>query len=352
MRRLPIFFVLDVSESMAGDNIRVLNKGVENLVRTLRMDPHALESVYLSVIVFAGKAKTLTPLIELSSFYPPRLPLGSGTSLGKALDHLMSDIDKSVVKTTHEVKGDWKPVVYLLTDGKPTDEAASAIMRWKDSYSKKASLVTVGIGSHADMSTLRQLTENTFRLIAESEADFMKFIQWMSLSVSAQSRSVSAGPSEGLSLAKIDENVLKKVDEISKSSAVDEDFVILTGKCSSTKLPYVMRYEKVASPEIRTSDFRSSADMYSLNGVYPMELDYFELSDERALVRTVNSNALLGAPGCPHCGNPFGFAVCSCGGVMCIKGPGKATCPWCGETDNYGMMSPDSEGADVNRSRG
>lgn len=352
MRRLPIFFVLDVSESMAGDNIRVLNKGVENLVRTLRTDPHALESVYLSVIVFAGKAKTLTPLVELSSFYPPRLPLGSGTSLGKALDHLMSEIDKNVVKTTTERKGDWRPVVYLLTDGKPTDDAAPAIKRWKDGYSRKASLVTVGIGSHADMGTLSQLTENAFRLTAETEADFMKFIQWMSLSVSAQSRSVSAGPSEGLSLAKIDESVLKKVDEISKSAAVDEDFVILTGKCSNTKLPYVMRYEKAASPEIRTSDFRASADLYSLNGVYPMEADYFDLSDDRAISRTVNSNALIGSPGCPHCGNAYGFCVCSCGGLMCIKGPGNATCPWCGETDSYGMMGPDSEGADVTRSRG
>ncbi len=352
MRRLPIFFVLDVSESMAGDNIRVLNKGVENLVRTLRTDPHALESVYLSVIVFAGKPKTLTPLVELASFYPPRLPLGSGTSLGKALDHLMSEIDKNVAKTTHEVKGDWKPVVYLLTDGKPTDDAGSAIRRWKDSYARKASLVAVGIGSHADMGTLSQLTENAFQLTAESEADFMKFIQWMSLSVSAQSRSVSAGPSEGLSLAKIDESVLKKVDEIAKSAFVDEDFVILTGKCSNTKLPYVMRYEKIASPEVRTSDFRASADLYSLNGIYPMESDYFELSDDRSLAKTVNSNALLGAPGCPHCGNPYGFAVCSCGGLMCLKGTGKATCPWCGETADYGMMSPDSEGADVNRSRG
>lgn len=352
MRRLPIIFVLDTSESMAGDNIRVLNKGLEQLVRTLRTDPHALESVFLSLIVFAGKAKTLAPLVELASFYPPRLPLGSGTSLGKALLHLMSEIDKNVVKTTHDTKGDWKPVVYLLTDGKATDDTTPAIKRWKDEYSHKASMVAVGIGGYADMGTLSKLTENAFQLTAESESDFMRFVQWMSLSVSAQSRSVSAGPSEGLSLAKIDENVLRKVDNISNSSLVDEDFVVLTGKCSSTKLPYVIRYEKTASPEIRTADFKISADVYSLNGVYAMESDYFDLSDDEALTRTVNSNALHGAPGCPHCGNPHGFAVCACGGLMCIKGPGDATCPWCGESASYGMMSRDSEGADVNRSRG
>ena len=127
MRRLPIFFVLDVSESMVGENLRQMSQGMEALVKTLRTDPHALESVYLSTIVFAGKALVLTPLVELASFYPPRLPVGSGTSIGAALTAVMNQIDLCVVKGNAEVKGDWKPIVYLFTDGKPTDDAAAAI---------------------------------------------------------------------------------------------------------------------------------------------------------------------------------------------------------------------------------
>ena len=111
---------------MAGDNIRQLNQGLEGLIKKLRTDPHALETVFLSVIVFAGKVKTLTPLVELSSFYPPRLPLGSGTSLGLALEHLMNEIDRNVKKTTTDQKGDWRPVIYLMTDGKATDSADEA----------------------------------------------------------------------------------------------------------------------------------------------------------------------------------------------------------------------------------
>jgi uncharacterized protein YegL len=80
VRRLPIFFLLDVSESMAGENLRQLQHGLERLVTSLRTDPYALETVYLSIIAFAGKAKTLTPLVELASFYAPRLPVGSGTA--------------------------------------------------------------------------------------------------------------------------------------------------------------------------------------------------------------------------------------------------------------------------------
>lgn len=56
MRRLPIFLVLDVSESMAGASLGELNSGVAMLQQALLSDPMAMETVYLSVIAFAGKA--------------------------------------------------------------------------------------------------------------------------------------------------------------------------------------------------------------------------------------------------------------------------------------------------------
>ena len=114
MRRLPIFFVLDVSESMVGEPIHKMENGIEKIVATLRQDPHALETVLISVIAFAGKAKAITPLIDLVSFYPPKIPMGGGTSLGAALDVLMTEIDSKVVKTTLQERGDWQPVVFLI----------------------------------------------------------------------------------------------------------------------------------------------------------------------------------------------------------------------------------------------
>lgn len=348
MRRLPIFFVLDVSESMAGDNIRQLNQGLEGMVQRLRTDPHALETVYLSVIVFAGKAKTLTPLVELASFYPPRLPLGSGTSLGSALEHLMHEIDQTVQKTTPQQKGDWKPVVYLMTDGKPTDQVDEAIQKWKKNYAARASLVAIGIGKYASLEVLQRLTENAFILSADSPAEFQRFIDWVSQSMSAQSRSVSALQSDKVSLAKLDDSILRKVEEIANAAQVDEDFVILTGRCQNSKLPYIMRYESIANHQVLQGGMR----LYNLNGVFPLEADYFDLSDNRVMTNSVNSNNLLGAPGCPHCGNPIGFAVCSCGHLFCLKGAGTATCPWCNQEGEFSMSDPDSPGMDVTRSRG
>ena len=74
MRRLPIFFMLDCSESMVGDNFDKLQDALNTLTSTLKKDPNALENVYISVIAFAGIAKTIVNLVELPSFYLPKLP--------------------------------------------------------------------------------------------------------------------------------------------------------------------------------------------------------------------------------------------------------------------------------------
>lgn len=350
MRRLPIFLVVDVSESMIGDNLRQMSQGLESLVKTLRTDPHALETVYLSTIVFAGKARVLTPLVELVSFYPPRLPVGSGTSLGAALTALMDEIDRSVVKGTAEVKGDWKPIVYLITDGKPTDDPKPAIERWQRDYAKKATLVAIGVGPFASMDVLSSLTEHAFQLRNESQEAFLAFVKWLSLSVSSQSQSVAAvEKGGGVTLAKVDESVMQKIENIAQATTLDEDFVILTGKCESTKLPYVMRYRRLPAAVADTPNFKAAAQSYELEGVFPLEADYFDLSDERAIAQTVNSDALIGAPGCPHCGARIGFAMCSCGGLHCLKSD-EATCPWCNTKATY--HGSDGGGFDVNRSRG
>ena len=59
MRRLPVYLVLDVSESMAGKAIEEVKNGIQLLTDALMSNPYAMETVYISVIAFAGKAKVL-----------------------------------------------------------------------------------------------------------------------------------------------------------------------------------------------------------------------------------------------------------------------------------------------------
>ncbi|MBN3214881.1 TerY-C metal binding domain-containing protein [Pectobacterium versatile] len=346
MRRLPIFFVLDCSESMIGDNLKKMNDGLQTIVSDLKKDPHALETAWISVIAFAGVAQTIVPLVEVVSFYPPRLPLGGGTSLGAAIRELTKQIDEQVRKTTQERKGDWKPVVYLLTDGRPTDDITPEITRWKTHYASKVNLIAIGLGASADLSTLRQLTENVLLFTDAQEGDFTRFIKWITASVTAHSRSVGE---EAPPLLPTTGSIVRLAkDEVAR--AYDENCVILVGRCNKSRRPYLMKYER---PNVNLSslNFKLNINGFNLAGCFPIDEDYFAWSDASASALQVNTSELHGAPGCPHCGNASAFAMCSCGKLLCINGPETVICPWC---DNNISFSENGgvEDFDVNRGRG
>ncbi len=350
MRRLPVFFVLDCSESMVGDNLKKMEDGLKAIIRNLRTDPHALETVAISVIAFAGVAKTIAPLVEVATFYSPKLPLGGGTSIGAALDTLMAEIDKSVIKTTADQKGDWKPIVYLFTDGRPTDEPASAIDKWHSKYASKATIIAVGLGKDSDFTILKRLTENVIIFEDAKEGDFDKFVSWISASVVVQSKSVGESLERPV-FPNFDESVMKKVKEDSQALA-DEACVTLVGRCQKSRKPYIIKYDR-EKRNIGSLDFKLQVSNYVLSGCYPLEEDYFSWTDMRAGDFKVNTDILSGSPGCPHCGNFTAFAACNCGKLMCINGQGQAVCPWCEQSVSFSPSSSSGDGGfDVGRGRG
>jgi uncharacterized protein YegL len=350
MRRLPIFFLLDVSESMVGENLYRLEEGISKIFSALRTDPHALETVWISVIAFAGQVRKLLPLTELTSVRAPSLPVGGGTSLGRALNFMMDEIDASVRKNTAEVKGDWKPIVFLITDGKPTDDVSKAVQRWRKHYTSHVSMVAISIGRAADLTVLNQLTDvdKVLTLDDDSEVGFSKFIAWVTQSVQARSRSVGDRTKEER-LPELDNSILKKLNLDKPLDRIDDSNAYFVSKCQKKLLPYVSRYEPVPV-EISHANIKTVA--YRLVGCYPVKNTYFEMSADQPNIATVDSSQIYGTPGCPHCGNPVGFAMCSCGNTFCIAGEGEQTCPWCEQTSQFVRATNDSESIEVTRARG
>ena len=84
MRRLPVYLLVDCSESMIGEGLKAVQTGVETMLRTLRTDPHALETVWVSCIAFDSQARLLFPLTELTDVQPPKLSVRPGTAIGAA----------------------------------------------------------------------------------------------------------------------------------------------------------------------------------------------------------------------------------------------------------------------------
>lgn len=349
MRRLPIYFLIDVSESMVGDPIEQVEKGIATIIQELRTDPYALETVYVSIIAFAGKASKIVPLTELFNFYPPKFPIGGGTSLGEALKYLMAEMDGSLNHTTFEQKGDWKPIVFLFTDGNPTDQYSNSFARWNEKYKSKANLIAISLGDNLNTNILSQITDNVLLLKNTDNASFKQFFKWVTASIKTSSISVTKGQDDGLHLAPMDGGPLSKID-LEKSSyyKADENFAVFLAKCQNTKRAYLIKYQK----RLQESDFKvfgfNTLD-YNLVGAYPVDNQYFELSDGSQLKSTVSSSDLAGFPCCPCCGNQYGFSHCSCGGIICTDNEKVSTCPWCGSQIEFGF----SEGSiNITRTRG
>ncbi|PBI91646.1 von Willebrand factor type A domain protein [Flavobacterium sp. ACN2] len=350
MRRLPIYFLIDISESMVGEPIQQVEEGLSTIIQALKTDPHALETVYVSIIVFAGQPKTLVPLQEIVSFYPPRFPIGSGTSLSKGLGHLMYELRNNIVKTTYEVKGDWKPIVFLFTDGVPTDDTQAAINEWKNNWQRTANLIAVSFGNETDTKLLGQLTENVLHFKNTNVQSYKEFFKWVTDSIKTSSISVENN-SSGFELAKLDGETLSKIDltkEEPSKQYVDDNYVVLSGKCQNTKRPYLMKYRKNIAPSIYAGIELASKN-YKLVGAYQVDNNYFELADTSNFNTKVNTEELFGAPTCPCCGNQIAFAVCVCEKIHCIGDEQISTCPWCNNQGSYGYGEG---GFDVNRTQG
>lgn len=201
MRRLPVYLVLDTSGSMTGEPIESLKNGVQVLISSLRQDPYALETAWLSVITFSTSAQQLVPLTELSTFQMPDLQAAGTTSLGEALRLLAQKVDTEVARTTSEQKGDWKPLVFIMTDGEPTDDW----QRGLDEYRKRkfGMVIACAAGQGANTNVLKQVTDTVVQLDTADSSTIKSFFKWVSASISTGSQKVESGGQEVTGLSEL-----------------------------------------------------------------------------------------------------------------------------------------------------
>ncbi len=332
-RRLPVYLLIDCSESMAGDAFLALNQGLAGLIGDLRSNPMALETAAIGLITFASNAQQLVPLSDILTFQIPRLKMGSGTALGAALRLWLEAMNHEVIKTTAEQKGDYKPICFLLTDGEPTDnweETAEQIRT--EVAGKKANLVAVACGPDADTNKLRRITDNVLALKGGEAGAFASFFKWVSASISTASQRIDGG--QTTTAPRLPAGVEGIVAD--SPTPVRNRFVFLHLRCVKNRGFYIVRYQMVGGPET------GGPIAYRAIKTHPLA-DFDFQSEETYKGLEVSTNQLGGSQPCPYCQNPS-WAMCGNNHLHCsplLKGSITLTCPVCNVTDTYGVASFD-----------
>jgi len=194
MRRLPVYILIQTSGAMRGEPIEAIKVGLETMVASLRQDPFALESVYLSIITFDRTPRVLVPLTELENLQIPEIqqPQAAGTHLGEALELICKKIDQEVLLSTPEQKGDWMPLFFLMCDGRAADSMLFNNILPTLKSKHFGSIIACSVGHKTDHDNLRKITNNIVNLETTDSGSFRQFFKWVSASVSVGNRSIGA----------------------------------------------------------------------------------------------------------------------------------------------------------------
>ena len=177
---------------MSGTPINSINQGIKTLSDALTNNGRALETAFVSVITFDSDARVAVPLTSAVTFTPPTLTAQGGTELGKGLKLLEKTINNERIPTSNsERKGDYQPLIFIMTDGQPTDDnwRAAAESLKKKNYN----IVACAAGEQADEQVLKEITSKVVKLSNTNSKTISEFFEWVTQGIIETGNTLGTG---------------------------------------------------------------------------------------------------------------------------------------------------------------
>lgn len=185
--RCPCILLLDTSASMGGEPIKQLNEGIKGFKDELMADSMAVKRIEIAVVTF-GPVKTLSGFQTADIFEPPVLQASEKTPMGSAIELAVEMLNTR--KDTYKQNGIsyYRPWIFLITDGEPTDNCTNAASLIRNGENSKAFMFfAVGV-ERANINILRRISvREPLRL---KGLRFKELFSWLSNSLGSVSRSV------------------------------------------------------------------------------------------------------------------------------------------------------------------
>jgi len=194
MRRLPVYFLLDVSGSMNGSAIIRAQEIIEEFRICLVNDPYAKETANVSLIAYGQDVTILRPLMPLSDFsFNPIKDTSSGPkNLGAALSVLNSKQSKEWFPSTSSVNGDQAPLVIIITKGKPSD--VQKFVQESKQTKKIYNNIIVIHGNMDKSNDYIQLTDKIYSWETEIKGLYQKILYKDNVEIASTSNELPAPP--------------------------------------------------------------------------------------------------------------------------------------------------------------
>lgn len=188
-KHIACVVLVDASASMDGKPMQELNEGLLALGEALQEDSKAYGCADICVIRFHSAVETIVPFSPAANYTAPQLSAGGATAMNGAIIAGLDAIEARKQEYKRVGVDYWRPWMFLMTDGAPTDteKEAEAYQRLQDALNHdKINFFPMGIGTDADISKLKSYTRGGCGVVFQARKEqFKEAFVWLSKSLTA-----------------------------------------------------------------------------------------------------------------------------------------------------------------------